>query len=141
VAIADWRGGKVAREVKALAPSGCVWIRKGNGQNTIYYQSILDRAVRCRDPFVHVRGFWLGRRLSPHCCRIAMDDLPTKRDESHLLHAMGWETANVHLGSRAAVAAIMRDLAKRPARWLRAAASAMTKATTRDWKKWKNEYS
>lgn len=27
VALADWHGGKVAREAKALAPSACVWAR------------------------------------------------------------------------------------------------------------------
>jgi hypothetical protein len=136
VAIANWHGGKVAREAKALAPSACEWTRKANRQSTIYYRLIIERAVRCRDPFVHANGLWLGRRLSPHCCRIPMDDLPTKRDEAHLLRAMGWETANVHLGSRSAIGAVARDLAKRPARWLHSASAAMAQAVTRDWKDW-----
>jgi hypothetical protein len=138
VAIGDWRGGKTAREAKALAPSACVWARGGADSGAILYQSILDRAVRCRDPFVLVNGSWVGRRLSPHCSRIPIDELPAERDEHRLLYFMGWETANVHLGSKKAVDAIRRDLARRPAGWLRAAAKAMVKAVTRDWKDWKS---
>ena len=31
VALADWHGGSVAREAKALAPSACVWAERGQG--------------------------------------------------------------------------------------------------------------
>src|SRR5262249_19946737 len=138
VAIADWRGSKVAREAKALAPSACVWARGGADSGAILYQSILGQAVRCYDPFVLVKEAWIGRRLSPHCCRISLDDLPNERDAYRLLHFMGWETANVHLGSKKAVDAIRRDLAKRPAGWLHNAAKAMVKVVTGDCKDWKS---
>ena len=36
--------------------------------------------------------------------------LPAKRDEERLLYAMGWETANIHLGSARAIPRILRDL-------------------------------
>ena len=137
VAIADWSGGKIAREVKALAPSAHVWAQNLSGQHTIYYPSMLAKVVRAQDPFVSVKGSWIARRLSPHCCRIEMDELPKKRDEYRLLRAMGWETANIHLGSRGRVSAIQRDLTKRPDGWLHNAALAMAKATTRDWNEWK----
>ena len=114
----------------------CLWARNRES-NKILYQSILDRAVRSHDPFVQVREPWLIRRLSPHCCRIEMNELPKKQDEHRLLHAMGWETANIHLDNRDRAAGVSRDLAKRKASWLRDAAKAMIKATTRDWKEWK----
>ena len=138
VAIGDWCGGRIAREAKALAPSACVWAFNENRSDRIFYQSILDRAVRCPDPFVRTHSSWIGRRLSPHCSRIPIDDLPKERDEQRLLYFMGWETANVHLGSPKAVEAIRRDLAKRPASWLHNAAKGMVKAVTRDWKDWKD---
>jgi hypothetical protein len=94
-------------------------------------------AVRVRDPFVHLRGRWIVRRLAPHCSRIELATLPRKRDEKKLLHAMGYETANVHLGSRKATGAVRRDLKKRPADWLHAAAKCMVKATLTDWEDWK----
>ena len=70
VAITEWRGGSVAREAKALAPSACVWAADGKGTAPIHYQEILDCAVRCRDPFVHLQKRWIVRRLAPDCSRI-----------------------------------------------------------------------
>ena len=138
VALTEWHGGKVAREAKALVPSACRWACDSEGPSEILYHAIISRAVRCRDPLVQVRGRWIVRRLAPDCSRIQLASLPKERDEARLLHAMGWETANVHLGSKEAVKAVRRDFDKRPSGWLRAAAKAMVKATTRDWKDWKN---
>ena len=42
--------------------------------------------------------------------------MPKERDESRLLRAMGFETANVHLGTPRAAKLILRDLDKRPGR-------------------------
>jgi len=137
VAVTDCSGGKIAREVKALAPSACAWAAVG-GTWKILYSMLLKNAIRSRDPFVQVKESWLARRLSPHCCRIDLEDLPKSRDEYRLLHAMGWETANIHLGSPEYLTAIKRDLAKREANWLRDAADEMVKATEHDWKDWKN---
>jgi hypothetical protein len=139
VALADWRGGHIAREAKALVPSACLWANDGHGPNTILYQSLLDQAVRSGDPFVRVQDNWIVRRLSPYCSRIALTSLPKKRDENHLLYAMGWETANVHLGSRQAIKAVQRDLSTRKGNWLRLAAKAMTRTTLSDWKEWANK--
>jgi hypothetical protein len=137
VALAEWRGGKIAREAKALVPSACLWARDGHGGgSTILYQSMLEQAVRCRDPFVRIEGNWLLRRLSPYCSRIELTALPRKRDEGKVLYAMGWETANVHLGSHKVITAIQRDLAKRKAKWLQKAAKEMTHTTLNDWKDW-----
>jgi len=97
---------------------------------------VLDQAVRCRDPFVRFQDGWIVRRLSPYCSRIELASLPERRDEHRLLHAMGWETANVHLGTGGAVKAVLRDLTKRRSAWLRSAAKAMARATIRDWEDW-----
>jgi len=42
--IAEWRGGKIAREAKALAPSACEWAAKKKGTARNLYQEILDAA-------------------------------------------------------------------------------------------------
>lgn len=137
VALADWRGGKIAREAKALAPSAYHWARKQKGSQKILYEVILRQAVRCPDPFVHLEGRWIVRRLAPDCSRIELFSLPTERDESRLLLEMGHETANVHLGSPRAIRRVLRDLKKRPAGWLHAATRAMVSATLKDWEDWK----
>jgi hypothetical protein len=102
------------------------------------YQVAIDQAVRCPDPFVRLCGHWIVRRLSPHCSRVELASLPAKREELQLLQAMGFETANIHLGTRTARAAILRDLDRRKRGWLFAAARDMRKSVEHDWKKWKN---
>ena len=137
VAIANCRGGRVAREAKALAPSACVWAATGKTSERIHYQEALNRSVRDIDPFVHLLGRWIVRRLAPDCSRVELSSMPKERDESRLLRAMGFETANVHLGTPRAAKLILRDLGKRPADWLHVAATAMVKATTADWREWR----
>jgi hypothetical protein len=136
VAIAEFSGGKIAREAKALAPSACVWA-EGRNAKRFRYQEILDRAVRSLDPFVCMKGSWIVRRLAPDCSRVELASMPKERDEARLLHSMGFETANVHLGTRKAAKAILRDLHKRPHLWLHQASAAMVKATTEDWERWR----
>jgi len=133
VALAEWRGGSVAREAKALAPSACVWAEVGKGGAQIHYQEILERSVRCRDPFVRFQKRWIVRRLAPDCSRIELSALPKEREELQLLHAMGWETANVHLGSLKP-RPLLADLSKRPKGWLMEAARRMEKAVNADFK-------
>jgi len=135
-AIAECNGGKVAREVKALVPSAVHWARGDDGPVELLYQAILSRAVRCADPFLQLRGHWLVRRLSPHCSRIELSVLPKDRDELRLLFAMGWETANIHLGSREATKPIRHHLSALKTNWLSIAAKSMAKAVAQDWQAW-----
>ena len=137
VGIAMCRGGRVAREAKALAPSACVWAYGGKVSERICYQQALDRSVRDRDPFVRLRGRWIVRRLAPDCSHVELSSMPRERDESKLLHAMGFETANVHLGTPGVAKRILADLAKRPPHWLHEAATGMVKATAADWREWR----
>jgi hypothetical protein len=135
-AITEWGGGWSARETKPLLPSACAWAC-GTPDDTIYYPRIVANSVRMPDPFFKMDGTWVLRRLSPYCSRIELSHLPRKHDAQALLRAMGRELANVHLGSRRAVAAVRRDLAKRKPKWLRQAAEDMLAATLRDWKDWR----
>jgi hypothetical protein len=139
VAIAVWRGSRIAREAKALAPSACVWAQNLSGTSETLYQKVIDQAVRCPDPFVAPQGAWIVRRLAPDCSRVELISLPEQGDTLHLLHAMGRETANIHLGSRDQIEAIVQDLQKRPANWLHAAAEAMRTALARDWQAWRGQ--
>lgn len=139
VALAGWCGGTIAREAKRLVPSGGVWARKAEGPVEIFYQAIMDRAVRCHDPFVQLQGQWIVRRLAPDCARIELSVLAQERTEQQLLHAMGWETANIHLGTKSVSAAVKADLRKRKKGWLQGAAEAMTQAVHTDWQAWKTK--
>jgi hypothetical protein len=80
---------------------------------------------------VHLEKRWIVRRLAPDCSRIELSAMPKERDEMRLLHAMGWETANVHLGTVKA-RVLLADLKKRPRNWLMRAAEAMQKSVIED---------
>ena len=136
VALAEWNGGRIAREAKALAPSALHWADPSTPRE-ILYGAILRRAVRCPDPYVQLRGHWIVRRLSPHCSRIELEALGTNRGECRLLAAMGHETANVHAGTEEKRRAILKDLHKRKPGWLLKTAKAMVERISQDWQVWK----
>lgn len=140
VAIAEWKGGLVAREVKALTASALQWLYPKRVPAEILYAVILRRAVRCPDPYVQLRGHWIVRRLSPHCSRIELEALATNRGECRLLEAMGRETANIHLGTEEKRRAILKDLRGRKATWLVSAAEAMANAMEKDWRVWRERW-
>jgi uncharacterized protein (DUF2252 family) len=136
-AVANWRGGKIARETKTLVPSACTWAGFRPNDTHIYYNDVVSRSARAADPFLVLKGTWILRRLSPFCSRIELSSLARSRDEEKLLWAMGRELANVHLGTRGAGQRILLDLEKRKAKWLRRATETMMEATLRDWKTWR----
>jgi hypothetical protein len=136
--LTEYRGGKIAREAKALAPSACVWAEsKSKSDPRIHYQEILDCSIRDTDPFVRLKGRWIVRRLAPDCSRVELSQLPKQRDEYKLLQCMGFETANVHMGTANAARLIAQDLRHRHEHWLHDAAANMVKATSKDWEAWR----
>jgi len=130
--LANWQGARIAREVKAAAPSACYFAEGGGGRAPIQYDKIVKGAIRSADPFLACPGRWVVRRLAPDCTRIDLADLPDQRDELRLVRVMGFETANVHLGT-AKPRMLLADLKRRPRSWLRRAALVMADQVERDW--------
>jgi hypothetical protein len=135
VALAEWGGGHIAREAKALLPSASSWAN-GDGDSSAVARGavLLQRAVRVADPFFAFHRHWIVRRLAPDCSRIELNELPKKRDEQKLVRAMGWETANLHLGTRRL--GLGADLHIRPRRWLEQAAASMADVVDEEWREW-----
>ena len=136
VALAEWGAATVAREAKPLAPSAWLWARNPRTAAGLRYATLVRRAVRVPDPVLAVHGSWLLRRLAPDCSRIELASLPQGRDENRLLWMMGWESANMHLGTPARRRAILADLAQRKRSWLTRSSERMAEAVTREWRKW-----
>jgi Uncharacterized protein conserved in bacteria (DUF2252) len=138
LALAAWHGAHIVREAKQLTPSAWIW---ANGLHTaeLLCGKLVTSAVRILDPHVHFADHWIVRRLAPDCCHIEIQTLPEERDEERLLYHMGWEAANIHLGSPKAIRAVRRDLGTRKNRWLHKAAKAMLKVTLEDWKVWRSK--
>lgn len=143
-AVASSRGARVAREAKVMVPSAWDWanIRGSDGGDLPQdrYQELLMSPRRCADPFVSVHENWLVRRLAPDCSRVVLADLPSQRDEVHLLECMGRELANVHLGTPGAAEAVEADLAGRPVGWLSDVSRRMSESVRADWKKWRRSW-
>lgn len=134
-ALARWRGGTIAREAKTLTTSAWWWFK--DESPPIQYSRIISRAVRVADPFLQVHDGWVVRRLAPDCSRIEIKHLAGVQDDCRLLWMMGWETGNVHLGSKRQRDAIRRDLRKRKGDWLLRAARTMRNSTIDDWNDWR----
>jgi hypothetical protein len=79
------------------------------------------------------------RGLAPDRCRIELSELGPERDETRMMRAMGWETANIHLGTRSAVKDVLDDLKGRKANWLRRSVEKMMAVTLRNWEMWKGD--
>jgi len=143
--LSKWHGAHIVREAKQLTRSAWLWAQSGGekpgtDREQLQQESIVRRAVRIPDPHMHFLNGWVVRRLAPDCCHIELCALPEERDEERLLYAMGWDTANLHLGSSEKVGSLKKDLARRKGRWLRDAARAMAEATMKDWKLWRKAW-
>ena len=51
---------------------------------------------------------------------------------------MGFETANIHLGSKASIKPVVKHLARLKSGWLHNATEEMLGAVKRDWEDWRN---
>jgi hypothetical protein len=140
--LSAWHGAHIVREAKQLTRSAWIWAQSDAGKTVVekrplQQESILKGAVRIPDPHMHFLAGWVVRRLAPDCCHIELCSLPEERDEERLLYAMGWDIANLHLGSAERIPGVKKDLAGRKGRWLRDGAKAMADATKDDWKLWR----
>lgn len=141
LALSQWHGAHIVREAKALTRSAWIWASGDQKEDApLLQEQIINDAIRIPDPHMHFRDGWVVRRLAPDCCHIELCSLPEERDEEKLLYAMGWETANIHLGTREHTGALKKDLAARRGRWLHKAAKAMAQATRKDWKEWRKAW-
>jgi hypothetical protein len=129
---ADWRGGPVMREAKALLVSS--WYRTHSSQSTNMHCAEIARARhRAPDPWYAVKDGIVVRRISPNNRKIEADDQAFSEFKGEMLRAMGQELASVHLGSGDHAPAIMADLDRYNPDWLASNAIKMADATKRDY--------
>jgi uncharacterized protein (DUF2252 family) len=121
-------------EVKYLVPSAGSWVSLAPKQPS--RQTIIKRAVREQDPMLRVQGHWLGRRLGPDAVRIGMDGIAEEKDQRQLLHAMGFETANVHLGDTKSCQGVISHLKNQKSGWLMDAADLAVQQVMKDFAEW-----
>jgi hypothetical protein len=143
VALTEWKGGFVGREAKALVPSAVEWLN--DPQSTeIGAEATLKVAIRSPDPWYQIRQGWVIRLLAPDAVKVDLKKLGKQVNEDSfartLLKAMGWEAANIHLGSKEGPKLLRRleNLQSTERAWLQNAAERMRDAVKDDFKTWRN---
>ncbi len=139
VARTESDGENVAREAKALLPSAN-FFASGITKVKNYFDEITGNAVREQNPLVTAHENWMVRELAPTSSKIDVAELTRIRDERRLLWAMGYETANIHQGTKGASDAILKDLKTRDENWLVDAVKTMTKSVKEDHDVWKKKH-
>ena len=91
-----------------MVPSSVRWLDGRASDRNSYYEQAIESAVRAHDPFQKTIGRWIIRRLSPDSNPVDITLIPKVHDEETLLHAMGSEAANVHLGTKRQVKNILK---------------------------------
>ena len=70
--------------------------------------------------------------------KLKLAAVPGRAGERRLLACMGSETANIHLASPDAIAAVRADLDGRRGDWLHDAAADLARATRKDHEAWRD---
>jgi hypothetical protein len=136
VGAADWGGGLVLREAKALVPSG--WVRAQNLKSRrLHVQEIADGRHRAPDPWYSANNELVVRRLSPNTRKIEVAEEPEELLNPKMLAAMGHELANIHLGAGDHRRAIERDLVKRKDGWLHRATTQAAGFVAEEFEQWR----
>jgi uncharacterized protein DUF2252 len=138
VAVADWRGGKVVREAKALVSSAWDWAR-GDPSPTLYFERLATQKHRAPDPYLKVKDKFIFRRLAPDSRKLELGEAPKFLLEMRVLMQMGFDTGSIH-ASDDATAAISADFAGRPPNWLYDSAKEAAAAVESDYREWCRHY-
>lgn len=131
VAVGEWEGGLVARELKGLPPPASRRTRLATG----------PRPPRAHfgDPWAAEEAGWVAQRLSPDNAKLDLARLERKRADQRLLAAMGREAAHHHRLTRGSRDALLADLATRPKEWLAHAAEALADDVRADYRAWRKQ--
>jgi hypothetical protein len=134
VAIADWRGGRVLREAKALVPSAWTYV---HGKQPSGLLELATSKYRAPDPFLDIRDKFVLRRLAPDSRKIELGDDAASHLKNCFLQAMAFDLASIHAAGSVGAAALQRDLERRPRGWLYHATKAAAAAVEQDFEEWK----
>lgn len=142
VAVANWRGGRIVREAKAIAPSAWNWAHD-SAPAALGYEKMANGRYRSPDPWLRVHGRYVFRRLAADARKADLS-----RGEDHaaqgagmadalrLLQAMSFDLGAIHAAEPGQPAAIAHDLEKRGADWLDVAAKAAAQWVRDDYDAW-----
>ncbi len=145
VAIANWRGGRIVREAKAIAPSAWDWAHNV-APKAPRYKDMSNGAYRSPDPWLRVDGRYVFRRVAADARKANLS-----QGEDHdaqgagiaqalkLLQAMGFDLGAIHAAEPGQPQTIAHDLEKRGSDWLCDAAQAAAQWVRDDFDAWRQQ--
>jgi hypothetical protein len=136
VATAEWRGGRIVREAKAVVPSAWEWAHDAAKNATSHFLDLAESAWRAPDPFLISHEGFIFRRLSPDARKLDLEQGVPAGLEALFLHAMGFELGALHAADKNS-AAISAHLSTLPKQWLADASKAAAQSVKTDFKEWK----
>lgn len=135
VVIADWRGGQVVREAKALVQSAWYWA-SGEKAPTLHFQQLATQQYRAPDPYLEVKGDFVYRRLAPDARKVELGNAPKFELQRRVLVQMGFDLGAIHAAD-ANAEAVGSDLERRQTSWLYDSAKTAAAAVERDHREWR----
>ncbi|MBR0840833.1 DUF2252 family protein [Bradyrhizobium liaoningense] len=135
VAIAQWRGGLIVREAKALVPSAWNWAHDLKGAPL--FLKLATGEFRAPDPHLDMSDRFIIRRIAPDQRKLDLSNRTGPRLRLDLLWAMGFDLGAVHAATGGAKAKIERDLDGRKDGWLHGAAKVAAGDVRRDFEEWR----
>jgi hypothetical protein len=136
VALGRWRGGRFVREAKAIVPSAWYLAHRQRARGRPA-ASIAAGRHRAPDPWYQTQRDVVVRRLSPNARKIEVQEHAGDLADAAMLRAMGYELANVHLGTADIRKAIEKDLAQRGDDWLVRSAKTASEFVSADFEEWR----
>jgi hypothetical protein len=135
VAVADWQGGRIVREAKALVPSAWDWAHdKRDPQSR--FRDLAKARHRSPDPFLKVRNKFICRRIAPDSHKFDLGHHAGACVKLRLLEAMGFDLGSIHAAKESDVRAVCEDLQFHPSDWLYKAAKRAETVVKKDHAAW-----
>jgi hypothetical protein len=139
IADAEWCGGRILREAKAIVPSAWLWAHDEAkaAKGRLQFVDLSSGRYRSPDPWLVERHGYIFRRLSADSRKIDLD----KQDQAELnprrLAAMGFDLGAIHAAAKKSqLRAIQEHLVTLPRDWLSAAAQDAAEDVKRDYREW-----
>lgn len=130
--IAQWQGGRLVREAKALVPSAWHWAHPDTNEASRFLD-LAHGSYRSPDPSLAIKAGFVLRRIAPDAHKVELEDVAAQGLGAQLLQAMGAELAAVHAGGgKRKAARILKDLQAKPLHWLVHAAEAAERSVQED---------
>ena len=139
IADAEWCGGRVLREAKAIVPSAWLWAHDEAraAKAPLQFTELSGGRYRAPDPWLVERHGFIYRRVSADSRKIDLDAEAQARLNPRLLAAMGFDLGAIHAAARRSeLRAIHDHLPTLPRDWLAGAAHDAAEDVRRDYREW-----